>query len=154
MILNALGGKSLPIYGDGKQIRDWLYVEDHCRAIWTVIQNGKPGEIYNVGGDNQYTNLEIVRMICKILDEIYPESDHYPHGRLIEHVKDRPGHDRRYAMNINKISAELGWQPKIGLEQGIMETVNWYINHPEWVAKVMEQVNYHDWVRKNYQKRD
>ncbi len=113
MILNALSGLSLPVYGDGGQIRDWLYVEDHCAAIWEVLQRGKPGEMYNVGGDNQPTNLQIVRKLCGILDELAPDSPHRPHEALIEFVTDRPGHDRRYAMDISKIKKELNWSPGV-----------------------------------------
>ena len=119
MILNALTGKALPIYGDGMQIRDWLYVEDHCEAIWAILQKGKIGESYNIGGDNQPPNIEIVTTICALLDEANPSSEYYPHSQLIKHVTDRPGHDRRYAMNIEKIHRELGWQPSVDLREGL-----------------------------------
>ncbi len=154
IILNAQEGKPLPIYGDGQQIRDWLYVEDHCRAIWSVIQKGKPGEIYNVGGNNQPTNLEIVNQICSVLDMKLPESQHTPHFELVKHVKDRPGHDRRYAMNIQKIKNDLGWEPAVSLEEGLQKTVAWYLNHQDWIEKIRKQQDYQSWVKNNYQERD
>ena len=154
IILNAQEGKSLPIYGDGQQIRDWLYVEDHCRAIWTVIHKGKPGEIYNVGGNNQPTNLEIVSKICHILDKKLPDSPFTPHIDLVKHIKDRPGHDRRYAMNIQKIKDELGWKPTVELEEGLQKTVAWYLDHQDWIDHTREQQDYQLWVQNNYQGRD
>jgi dTDP-glucose 4,6-dehydratase len=154
MILNAVSGKPLPIYGDGQQIRDWLYVEDHCEAIWKVLQDGQPGEIYNVGGENQPSNLEIVNEICQILDEIMPDSEFVPHSNLITHITDRPGHDRRYAMNILKISQQLGWQPKTTVTKGLRKTVRWYLENPDWTEKIGSQDEYQSWVDKNYQKRD
>jgi len=153
MILNAIEGKPLPIYGDGQQIRDWLYVEDHCRAIWAVIENGNPGSIYNVGGENQPSNLEIVQSISEILDERLPDSAHKPHFSLVEHVKDRPGHDRRYAMNIEKIKKELNWQPKVSLKEGLNKTIGWYLDHPDWVEKIRKHQEYQSWVKDNYQDR-
>jgi len=153
MILNAIEGKPLPIYGDGQQIRDWLYVEDHCRAIWTVIHTGKPGETYNVGGENQPTNLEIVQEICKILDRDIPDSRFVPHDHLIEYVTDRPGHDRRYAMNINKIKAEVDWKPKVNLKDGLEMTVAWYRENSNWVKKIKDQQEYQSWMKNNYQNR-
>ena len=153
MILNAIEGKPLPIYGDGQQIRDWLYVEDHCRAIWTVIHTGKPGETYNVGGENQPTNLEIVQEICKILDRDIPDSRFVPHDHLIEYVTDRPGHDRRYAMNINKIKAEVDWKPKVNLKDGLELTVAWYRENSNWVKKIKDQQEYQSWMKNNYQNR-
>ena len=153
MILNAIEGKPLPIYGDGQQIRDWLYVEDHCRAIWTVIHTGKPGETYNVGGENQPTNLEIVQEICKILDRDIPGSRFVPHNHLIEYVTDRPGHDRRYAMNINKIKAEVDWKPKVNLKDGLEMTVAWYRENSNWVKKIKDQQEYQSWMKNNYQNR-
>lgn len=151
MILNALTGKPLPIYGDGKQIRDWLYVEDHCQAIWTIIQNGKLGESYNIGGGNQPTNIEIVKTICNILDEL--DAANKPHENLIEYVTDRPGHDRRYAMNTNKIHQELGWQPKYNLKHGLKKTVGWYLGNLDWLNAIMEEKEYQNWVKINYQAR-
>jgi dTDP-glucose 4,6-dehydratase len=153
MILNAIDGKPLPIYGDGQQIRDWLYVEDHCRAIWTVIQDGKPGETYNVGGENQPTNMEIVQEICRILDRDLPDSQYVPHDHLIEYVTDRPGHDRRYAMNINKIKAEVDWKPKVNLKDGLELTVAWYVKNSDWVKKIRDQQEYQSWMKNNYQDR-
>jgi dTDP-glucose 4,6-dehydratase len=150
MILTALEGKPLPIYGDGKQIRDWLYVEDHCNAIWRVLQHGQPGESYNVGGNNQPTNLEIVDTICEILDELEPVSPYRPHADLKKFVGDRPGHDRRYAMNINKIGLELGWQPKYALKEGLLKTVRWYLEHGEWIQAIRKQEEYQSWLDKNY----
>jgi dTDP-glucose 4,6-dehydratase len=150
MILNALEGKPLPIYGDGKQIRDWLYVEDHCEAIWQVLQHGRTGESYNIGGNNQPTNLEIVDAICDNLDELQPGSPYRPHAGLKKFVVDRPGHDRRYAMNINKISLELGWQPKYTLKEGLLKTVHWYLEHDNWIQAICKQKEYQSWLDKNY----
>ena len=127
MILNALEGKPLPIYGDGMQIRDWLYVEDHCEAIWKVLQDGKVGQSYNVGGNNQPPNIEIVDAICALLDEYRPASEFCPHQNLKKYVTDRPGHDRRYAMNISKIEHDLGWKPRYDLNNGLRKTVEWYL---------------------------
>ena len=153
MILNAMGGYPLPIYGDGQQIRDWLYVEDHCEAILTVLKTGTPGETYNIGGDNQPPNLTVVKTICEIMDECVPDSDYVPHEGLITYVKDRPGHDRRYAMNITKIRDDLGWQPRFSLEAGLLKTVEWYLNHPEWIDAIKKQTNYQGWIERNYEKR-
>ncbi|MDT8382706.1 MAG: dTDP-glucose 4,6-dehydratase [Brevefilum sp.] len=151
MILNALTGKPLPIYGDGMQIRDWLYVVDHCEAIWSIIQNGKIGESYNIGGGNQPPNIEIVKTICNILDEKgLPNS---PYSSLITYVKDRPGHDRRYAMNIEKIRDELGWQPKHELAEGLRDTVEWYLDHNDWLNAIIKEKDYQKWVQLNYQQR-
>jgi dTDP-glucose 4,6-dehydratase len=151
MILNALTGKSLPIYGDGQQIRDWLFVEDHCHAIWTIINKGKVGESYNIGGDNQPTNLEIVKTICQIMDEF--EQTNAPHARLIKYVKDRPGHDRRYAMNTKKIQSELGWKPTNKLLEGLHKTVKWYLENISWLNAIIEEKDYRNWVKINYQTR-
>jgi dTDP-glucose 4,6-dehydratase len=153
MILNSLEGRPLPVYGDGQQIRDWLYVEDHCEAIWLVATCGKPGETYNVGGTNQPSNLEIIHDICALLDAERPESGYKPHEQLIQYVTDRPGHDRRYAMNIQKIQADLGWQPRQSLETGLEQTVKWYLNHPEWVSAIRNKGEYEDWMDQNYSKR-
>ena len=154
MILNALEGEPLPIYGDGKQIRDWLYVEDHCEAIWMVLQGGKLGQVYNVGGDNQPTNLEIVRVLCAILDERCPDSPYAPHQDLILHVADRPGHDRRYAMDITKIQQELGWTPRESLESGLEKTVDWYLAHLDWVTDIRSRGGYQNWMERNYAMRE
>jgi dTDP-glucose 4,6-dehydratase len=153
IILNAQQGKPLPIYGDGQQIRDWLYVDDHCEAIWQIIQCGKVGESYNVGGENQPANLEIVNTICTLLDEALPDSPHTPHNQLIEYVTDRPGHDRRYAMDIQKIKQELGWQPRHNLKQGLSKTVQWVLDNQEWVAAIQKQKEYQGWLDKNYSQR-
>jgi dTDP-glucose 4,6-dehydratase len=153
MILNALQGQALPVYGDGGQIRDWLYVDDHCEAILAVLQRGKTGETYNLGGDNQPTNLMVVQTLCEILDELIPDSPYAPHGSLIRYVADRPGHDRRYAMNSAKIRTGLGWQPRESLESGLIKTVKWYLDHPEWVDAIQRQTDYQSWIERNYQGR-
>jgi dTDP-glucose 4,6-dehydratase len=153
MILNAQQGKPLPVYGDGQQIRDWLYVEDHCSAIWQVIKNGRLGESYNIGGGNQPANLEIIHTICTLLDEALPGSPYSPHQNLIKYVTDRPGHDRRYAMNIDKINKELGWQPKYDLAEGLEKTVRWYLDHQDWINAIQKQKDYQGWLDKNYTKR-
>jgi dTDP-glucose 4,6-dehydratase len=151
MISNALLGKPLPIYGDGGQIRDWLYVEDHCEAIDLVIRRGKAGETYNVGGGNQPRNIDLVKEICAILDELRPTSAAY--ATLMKHVPDRPGHDRRYAMDIKKIQTELGWSPRHSIASGLRETVQWYLGNPDWVQAVLARDGYSDWLEKNYAKR-
>jgi len=153
IILNALEGRPLPIYGDGQQIRDWLYVEDHCEAIWTILRKGRPGETYGVGGGNQPANLTVVRTICEILDERVPNSPYAPHEQLITYVADRPGHDWRYHMDISKIQRELGWQPRQSLASGLLNTVEWYLTHPEWIAAIRKQQEYQSWLEKNYAKR-
>ena len=153
MILNAKNGKPLPIYGDGMQIRDWLYVEDHCEAILRVILTGRAGETYNVGGNNQPPNIEIVKTICAILDELQPGSTFCPHASLMTHVADRPGHDRRYDVNIEKIAAELGWEPRQSLQTGLRQTVAWYLEHPEWVEEIHQQSDLQSWMTKNYAER-
>ncbi|HAE85753.1 MAG TPA: dTDP-glucose 4,6-dehydratase [Anaerolineaceae bacterium] len=153
MILNATSGKTLPIYGDGMQIRDWLYVDDHCEALWKVATQGRVGETYCIGGDNQPANLEIVRTICQILDELQPDSPFTPHEQLMTFVPDRPGHDRRYDIDISKIKSELGWQPRHDLQQGLLATVRWYLEHPEWVQAITQQSDYDGWMQKNYANR-
>jgi dTDP-glucose 4,6-dehydratase len=153
MILNAVNGQDLPIYGDGQQVRDWLYVYDHCEAILKVIKRGRPGEIYNIGGDNQPTNLTIVKTLCEILDEILPDSPFKPHNNLMKFVTDRPGHDRRYAMDITKIKNELDWQPLHSLESGLLMTVQWYLDNSDWVDAIRQQLNYQGWIKMNYKKR-
>jgi dTDP-glucose 4,6-dehydratase len=153
MILNAIAGKPLPVYGDGRQIRDWLYVEDHCRAIAAVIAKGRPGETYVVGGNNQPPNLEVIAIICNLLDQELPASKQVPHEHLIQFVTDRPGHDRRYAMDIRKISAELGWQPLENLESGLRRTIQWLLANPDWVNFMQNQPDYQEWIRKNYTER-
>jgi len=151
MIVNALAGKPLPIYGDGLQVRDWLYVGDHCSAIRAVLARGRPGEVYNVGGWNEKPNREIVQTICTLLDELRPDAAG-PHARLITHVKDRPGHDRRYAIDARKIERELGWRPAETFETGIRKTVRWYLEHADWVAGVQSGA-YREWVNQNYKAR-
>ena len=136
IILNALEGKPLPVYGDGQQIRDWLFVEDHCRAICTVAAGGTPGETYNIGGDCQRTNLDVVKTICSIVDELRPELPHVPCSSLIEFVTDRPGHDRRYAVDAGKINRELGWKPREDFRSGLERTVRWYLENQTWVDRV------------------
>ncbi len=153
MILNANNGRELPIYGDGNQIRDWLYVEDHCEAIWHIVKNGESGETYNVGGNNQPTNLTVVKTICEILDECNPVSPYIPHENLIRHVTDRPGHDRRYDVDISKIKKALGWQPKESLTTGLLRTVEWYISNPDWIQAIHKQGGYQVWMQQNYTNR-
>jgi dTDP-glucose 4,6-dehydratase len=148
MIVNALAGKPLPIYGDGQQIRDWLYVKDHCSAIRVVLERGKPGETYNVGGWNEKPNLEIVRTVCALLDELKPDPAG-SYARLITYVTDRPGHDRRYAIDARKIERELGWKPAETFESGIRKTVQWYLDNQAWVRNVQSGA-YRDWVARNY----
>ncbi len=137
MITSALEGNPLPVYGDGQQVRDWLYVKDHCRAILTVLEKGQTGEVYNVGGHNERTNLDVVRTICALLDELAPDSPHAPHDSLINFVTDRPGHDRRYAIDAGKIERELGWTPKETFESGMEKTVRWYLENGEWCEGVL-----------------
>lgn len=137
MIQNALSGKPLPVYGDGKHIRDWLYVEDHCKAIFQVLHSGQPGEVYTVGGNNEKTNLDLVQTLCSILDELAPASPYIPHASLVKFVKDRPGHDRRYAIDASKIKRELNWSPEESLETGLRKTVRWYLDNPGWIGRVM-----------------
>jgi dTDP-glucose 4,6-dehydratase len=148
MIVNALAGKPLPVYGDGQQVRDWLYVKDHCAAIREVLARGRLGETYNVGGWNERPNLEIVRQICALLDEMKPDVAG-PYARLITHVADRPGHDRRYAIDARKLERELGWRPAETFETGIRKTVRWYLDHQDWVARVQSGA-YRAWVDQNY----
>jgi dTDP-glucose 4,6-dehydratase len=146
---NALKGKVLPIYGDGQQIRDWLFVSDHCSAIRRVLEAGKVGEIYNIGGLNEKANIEIVHQLCDMLDEQSPKQGGGSYRSQIEFVKDRPGHDRRYAIDATKIEQELGWTPEYTFERGIRETVEWYLNHPEWVEHITSG-EYLQWVQRQY----
>ena len=148
MIVNALAGKPLPVYGDGQQVRDWLYVKDHGLAIREVLARGRPGETYNVGGWNEKPNIEIVRTVCALLDEMQPDPAG-SYSRLITYVTDRPGHDHRYAIDARKIERELGWKPAETFESGIRKTVRWYLDHREWVAHV-QSGTYRDWVATNY----
>ncbi|HFF4979769.1 TPA: dTDP-glucose 4,6-dehydratase, partial [Acinetobacter baumannii] len=138
VILNALDGKALPIYGKGDQIRDWLYVEDHAKALYKVVTEGKVGETYNIGGHNEKQNIEVVKTICKILDELKPQNNHQPYEALITFVKDRPGHDLRYAIDASKIAKDLGWKPEETFETGIRKTVEWYLNNLEWCRRVQD----------------
>ncbi len=148
MIVNALAGKPLPVYGDGQQIRDWLYVRDHCSAIRTVLARGRLGQTYNVGGWNEMANIDIVKTVCALLDELRPDPAG-PYARLITFVADRPGHDRRYAIDARKIERELGWRPAETFASGIRKTVQWYLAHSEWVAQVQSGA-YRDWLATNY----
>ncbi len=150
MILNALEGKPLPVYGDGMNVRDWLFVEDHCAAIRTVLAEGRPGETYNIGGSSERADIDVVRTICDLVDELRPsEVDAAPRRRLITYVEDRPGHDRRYAINASKITRELGWQPVEVFESGLRKTVRWYLENAGWVASVRTGA-YREWIEKNY----
>lgn len=148
-IVNALAGKPLPVYGDGQQVRDWLYVSDHCSAIRRVLEAGRLGETYNVGAWNEKPNLEIVHTVCALLDELRPRADGQPYAQQISFVKDRPGHDRRYAIDARKIERELGWRPAETFESGIRKTVQWYLDHPDWAANVQSGA-YRDWVQTQY----
>jgi dTDP-glucose 4,6-dehydratase len=138
MINNALEGKPLPIYGKGDNIRDWLFVDDHARALRTVLETGVVGEVYNIGGFNEHTNLDVVHTLCEILDELLPESAHVPHKKLIEFVTDRPGHDQRYAIDATKIEKELGWTPDETFKTGIRKTVEWYLDNRQWCENVLD----------------
>lgn len=149
VIHNALAGKALPIYGDGQQIRDWLYVTDHCSAIRKVLEAGQPGETYNIGGWNEKANLDVVNTLCAILDELQPRSDGKRYAEQMTFVKDRPGHDRRYAIDATKIQRELGWKPAETFETGIRKTVRWYLENQDWVENVTSGA-YRDWVQRQY----
>ncbi|WP_076998620.1 dTDP-glucose 4,6-dehydratase [Variovorax sp. KK3] len=150
MIVNALAGKPLPVYGDGMQVRDWLYVKDHCSAIRRVLEGGKLGETYNVGGWNEKPNIEIVNTVCALLDELRPRADGRSYREQITYVTDRPGHDRRYAIDAHKLERELGWKPAETFDTGIRKTVEWYLDHAEWVRNVQSGA-YRDWVKKQYE---
>ncbi|MEE9613732.1 MAG: dTDP-glucose 4,6-dehydratase [Thermodesulfobacteriota bacterium] len=152
IVLNALEGKELPVYGDGLQVRDWLYVRDHAMALDTALRKGKPGETYNIGGDNEWKNIDLVKLICAILDELVPASPDVPHSSLIKFVTDRPGHDRRYAIDAAKIKGELGWESQYPFESGIRETVKWYIENRPWCNRVRTG-EYMDYYDKNYKER-
>jgi len=149
IILNALGGKPLPIYGDGRNVRDWLYVRDHCTAVWTIMKRGKTGETYNVGGNSEMENITIVEMICNILDDMRPLNTGGTLKDLITFVTDRPGHDRRYAIDFTKLSREMNWAPEASLESGIRDTIQWYLDNREWVDRV-KSGEYLSWVKKQY----
>lgn len=152
MIVNALAGKALPVYGDGQQIRDWLYVKDHCSAIRRVLEAGTVGEVYNVGGWNEKPNLDIVHIVCALLDELRPRTDGKPYNEQIAYVTDRPGHDRRYAIDARKLERELGWKPAETFETGIRKTVEWYLDNQDWVSNIQSGA-YREWVEKNYSER-
>jgi dTDP-glucose 4,6-dehydratase len=149
MIVNALAGKPLPVYGDGQQIRDWLYVKDHCSAIRSVLEKGRLGEVYNVGGWNEKANIDIVHTVCELLDELSPRPDGKPYREQVTFVADRPGHDRRYAIDAHKIEHELGWTPAETFETGIRKTVQWYLDNRDWVNNVQSGA-YRQWIEKNY----
>lgn len=149
IIVNALAGKPLPIYGDGQQVRDWLYVTDHCRAVTRVLEAGTPGEIYNIGGWNEKTNLETVEMVCSILDDLRPRADEKSYHEQLTFVSDRPGHDRRYAIDARKIHRELGWMPDETFESGMRKTVRWYLDNPDWVESVVSG-DYRKWIYQQY----
>ena len=151
VIMNALQGKPLPIYGDGLNVRDWLYVSDHCSAIRAVLSAGKAGEVYNIGGCNEMANIDVVKTICTMLDELHPGSPVTPHQQLLTYVKDRAGHDRRYAIDARKIERELGWRPQETFETGIRKTVAWYLAHPDWVTNIATG-EYRHWIEKQYGK--
>lgn len=152
IILNALDGKPLPIYGDGQNIRDWLYVVDHCQAIYQVLKQGKVGETYNIGGLNEQTNLTVVEQICAILNELVPQTADFKYSSLITFVKDRPGHDQRYAIDCSKIRQELGWKPQESFATGLQKTVQWYLDNPDWIYQV-RLGSYKNWIEKNYENR-
>ena len=153
IIGNAVAGKPLPIYGDGQNVRDWLYVTDHCEAIRRVLAKGRVGETYNIGGWNELDNLAVVRTVCRILDEVLPDSPHRPHESLITFVKDRPGHDRRYAINAEKIERELGWKPREDFASGIRKTVQWYLDNQAWTDRVTRG-EYQQWISAQYGKKE
>jgi dTDP-glucose 4,6-dehydratase len=153
MIANALQGKALPVYGDGQQVRDWLYVLDHCSALRAVLEKGRVGETYNVGGGNQRSNLEVVTTLCALLDELVPESKFRPHKQLVKYVTDRPGHDRRYAIDARKLEGELGWRAEESFETGLRKTVEWYLANGAWVEGVTSGA-YQQWVSDNYDGRE
>ncbi|MCU7924654.1 MAG: dTDP-glucose 4,6-dehydratase, partial [Candidatus Thiodiazotropha sp. (ex Dulcina madagascariensis)] len=137
-IQKALAGEALPIYGNGSNVRDWLYVEDHCSAIWRVLEAGRPGEVYNIGGNNEMSNLEVVEALCVLLDELAPDSPYRPHSQLKTFVKDRPGHDQRYAIDAGKLERELGWTPKETFNTGLRKTVRWYLDNMAWCRRVLD----------------
>jgi dTDP-glucose 4,6-dehydratase len=157
MILNALSGKALPVYGDGSNVRDWIYVEDHCKAVKLAFEKGKPGEVYVVGAKNEQKNIDLVNQVCSILDDIAPpeeipqlrEQGLKSYSELINFVQDRPGHDHRYAIDPSKVRRELGWQPEVGFEQGLRQTVDWYLSNPQWVDQASGG-SYGEWIEKNY----
>jgi dTDP-glucose 4,6-dehydratase len=152
MILNALEGRPLPVYGDGKNVRDWLFVEDHCAAIRAVLEKGRPGETYNIGGNSERANIDVVHTICNLVDEMRPQPGAAPRTRLVTFVADRPGHDRRYAIDATKITRELGWKPAEQFESGLRKTVQWYLDHSAWIDSVRTGA-YREWIAQNYAER-
>lgn len=152
MILNARDYKSLPVYGDGLNVRDWLYVTDHCEAIWTIMQRGQRAQTYNVGGDNEMANIDVVGLICDIVDEIVPDEQQIPRRELITFVKDRPGHDRRYAIDFSKLRDEISWRPRESFETGLRKTIQWYLDHQDWVNRIHSGA-YQAWIDRNYTQR-
>lgn len=153
MIVHALEGKPLPIYGDGLNVRNWLYVEDHCSALRLILNKGVPGETYNIGSDDEMTNKQLVEMLCDVLDELLPKSSYKPHRNLIEYVKDRPGHDRRYSLDSSKIKQELGWKAQGNFKTHLRTTVKWYLDHADWVKDV-QSGEYREWIKLNYRERE
>jgi dTDP-glucose 4,6-dehydratase len=149
MILNALSEKSLPVYGKGLNVRDWLYVRDHCRAVWTIMQHGALGETYNIGGRCEMKNIELVEILCDILDKITPANSKQSRRQLIQFVKDRPGHDLRYAIDFSKIEKELSWKPVESFETGIRKTVQWYLDNTAWIQRV-QSGEYRQWIEQQY----
>jgi dTDP-glucose 4,6-dehydratase len=150
MLLNALEERPLPVYGDGKNVRDWLFVEDHCSALRAVLDHGRPGEVYNIGGTSERTNLDVVRQICSVLDQFQPAQQ--PRQELIRFVADRPGHDRRYSMDAEKIRKEIGWSPKVDFEEGVQRTIKWYLDNPGWIESIRTGA-YLNWIEQNYANR-
>jgi dTDP-glucose 4,6-dehydratase len=152
-IMNALLGAPLPIYGDGAQIRDWIHVEDHCEALLRILREGRPGDSFNIGSGVEVKNLDLVRRICVLLDQRFPDSPHCPHERLIRFVGDRPGHDRRYALDSSKIRRVLGWAPRRSLDEGLVETITWYVEHARWLSAIGRRADFAAWIEENYGRR-
>jgi dTDP-glucose 4,6-dehydratase len=150
MVLNALDGKSLPVYGDGKNVRDWLYVKDHCKAVWAIMKKGRRGETYNIGGNCEMYNIDVVNKLCDVLDAVKPDDAGGQRRDLITFVKDRPGHDLRYAMDFSKLENELGWKPDESFETGIEKTIKWYIDNKDWVKRV-KSGEYLKWIDQQYE---
>ena len=148
MISNMIEDKHLPIYGDGKNIRDWLYVEDHCAGIWEIIKNGTRGETYNIGGENEIRNIDLINILCEKMSDLQGENPEF-YKKLITYVKDRPGHDWRYAINMDKIKRELNFQPSVNFEEGITKTIQWYLDNPNWIKNI-KSGEYQNWINKNY----
>ena len=149
MIINTINNRPLPVYGDGLNIRDWLYVRDHCRAIWTIMKQGKRGETYNIGGGSEMENIRIVELVCDLLDDLLGKKGNRPRRGLITFVKDRPGHDRRYAMDFTKLKNEFGWSPEESFRSGLIKTIQWYLNNKEWTERVISG-QYQSWIKEQY----